>query len=102
MGYTGIIKQRATVTAAWFQNDTKNDVFFTPGGARTARPVRRPAGRCHPWCSNCCTARPIRPPAATCPFGAGYGLPSAFSYRKFGKVRQKGVEFGVDGAIRKS
>src|SRR5215213_10108644 len=29
VSYTGIIKQRATVTAAWFQNDTKDDVFFT-------------------------------------------------------------------------
>ena len=29
------------------------------------------------------------------------GLPSAFSYRALGKVRQKGVEFGVDGAFSK-
>ena len=29
VGYTGIIKQRATVSAAWFENETKNDVFFT-------------------------------------------------------------------------
>jgi outer membrane receptor protein involved in Fe transport len=36
-----------------------------------------------------------------CPFGAGFGLPSAYSYRNLGKVRQRGVEFGVDGAFSK-
>jgi outer membrane receptor protein involved in Fe transport len=31
----------------------------------------------------------------------GNGLPAAFSYRNFGKTRQKGIELGVDGAINK-
>ena len=29
VGYTGVIKQRATVSAAFFVNDTKDDIFFT-------------------------------------------------------------------------
>ena len=31
----------------------------------------------------------------------GNGLPAAFSYRNFGKVQQKGLELGIDGAINK-
>jgi outer membrane receptor protein involved in Fe transport len=51
--------------------------------------------------------RPVLPPGTTpsaarpCPFGVGNGLPAAFSYRNFGKVRQKGLELGIDGAIDK-
>ena len=103
VGYTGIIKQRATVTAAWFQNDTKNDVFFTQVASYRAT-TRRPAGRCRRsivlealYCPPGTTPSPARP----CPFGAGNGLPAAFSYRNFGKVRQKGIELGMDGAISK-
>ena len=29
VGYTGVIKQRATVSAAFFFNETKDDIFFT-------------------------------------------------------------------------
>ncbi len=29
IGYTGVIKQRATVSAAFFFNETKDDIFFT-------------------------------------------------------------------------
>ena len=31
----------------------------------------------------------------------GNGLPSAFSYRNLGKVEQKGLEIGIDGAFTK-
>jgi hypothetical protein len=103
---TGIIAKRATVTAAWFQNETKNDVFFTQVGSYRA--TNQPPGwsQLFPrplnslfiealYCAPGATPTAARP----CPFGAGNGLPSAFSYRNFGKVRQKGVELGIDGSI---
>jgi iron complex outermembrane receptor protein len=108
VNYTGIIANRATVTAAWFQNETKNDVFFTQVGSYRAN--NQPPG----WSQ--LFPRPLNalfiealycPPGTTpsaarpCPFGVGNGLPSAFSYRNFGKVRQRGVELGVDGSINK-
>ena len=33
VGYTGTIRDRATVTAAFYVNDTKNDIFFTQVGS---------------------------------------------------------------------
>jgi len=108
VSYTGIVADRATVMAAWFQNETKNDVFFTQVGSYRAN--SQPPG----WSSlfppplNLLFIESLYcPPGATptaarpCPFGAGNGLPSAFSYRNFGKVRQKGLELGVDGNVNK-
>jgi outer membrane receptor protein involved in Fe transport len=100
VGYTGIIAQRATVTAAWFQNETKNDVFFSQ--VSSYRATNPPPGWPLPAFLLEFLYCPPNPPAGrTCPFGPGFGLPSAYSYREFGKVRQKGVEFGVDGAFSK-
>jgi outer membrane receptor protein involved in Fe transport len=100
VSYTGIIGQRATITGSWFQNDTKNDVFFTQVASYRANnpPPGWPLSPLVLELLNC----PANPPAGRpCPFGPGNGLPSAFSYRTFGKVRQRGVEFGVDGAFNK-
>jgi iron complex outermembrane receptor protein len=100
VGYTGIIADRATVTAAWFQNETKNDVFFSQVGSyRAANPP--PGWPLSPIVLELLYCPPNAPAGRTCPFGAGFGLPSAFSYREFGRVRQRGVEFGVDGAFTK-
>jgi iron complex outermembrane receptor protein len=109
VSYTGIIKKRATVTAAWFLNETKDDVFFTQ--VASYRAVNQPPG----WSSlfppplNLLFIESLYcPPGTTpsaarpCPFGVGNGLPSAFSYRNFGKVRQKGLELGVDGNVTKA
>jgi iron complex outermembrane receptor protein len=87
VSYTGIINQRATVTAAFYVNDTKNNIFFTQTGSyRATNPPPK-------W--------PLSPLALELilqsgTFGPGNGLPSEFSYRNFGKVRQKGFEIGVD------
>jgi outer membrane receptor protein involved in Fe transport len=108
VSYTGIVRRRATVTAAWFLNETKDDVFFTQ--VASYRAANQPPG----WSS--LFPAPLNllfieslfcPPGTTpsaarpCPFGAGNGLPSAFSYRNFGRVRQKGLELGVDGNVTK-
>ena len=101
IGYTGIIKQRATVTAAWFDNETKDDVFFTQVGSyRATNPP--PGWPLPPFALELLYCPPDPAAGRTCPFGPGNGLPSAFSYRNFGKVRQKGIELGVDGAISKT
>jgi outer membrane receptor protein involved in Fe transport len=98
VGYTGIIKQRATVTAAWFQNDTKDDVFFTQVASYRAT-TPPPNWPLPPFALELLFCPANAPAGRPCPFGPGNGLPAAFSYRALGKVRQRGVEFGVDGAI---
>ena len=87
VGYSGVVANRATVSVAFYVNDTKGSIFFTQTGSyRASNP---PPG----W--------PL-PPAvleliyASGRFGPGNGLPSQFSYLNFGKVRQKGIELGVD------
>jgi outer membrane receptor protein involved in Fe transport len=102
LSYTGIVAKRATVTAAWFYNETKDDVFFTQVGSYRA--LNPPPGWPLPAFALellFCPAEGPIPAGRTCPFGRGNGLPSAFSYRNLGKVRQKGVEVGVDGAVNK-
>jgi len=98
LGYTGIIRKRATVSAAFYINETKDDVFFTQ--VASYRATNPPPGWPLPpivlELLNC-PANP--PPGRPCPFGAGNGLPLGFSYRNFGKVNQKGLELGIDGAI---
>ena len=100
VGYTGIIRDRATVTAAWFQNDTRNDVFFSQVSSYRANSPP-PGWPLPPVVLEFLYCPPDPPAGRTCPFGPGFGLPSGYSYREFGKVRQRGVEFGVDGAVSK-
>ena len=108
VGYTGVIKQRATVSAALFFNETKDDIFFTQVASYRAAnpPPRLAAGPPIPpplgpiileglYCPPGFTPTAQRP----CPFGVGNGLPAGFSYRNLGKVQQKGLELGIDGAI---
>ena len=90
LGYTGILGNRATVTAAFYVNDTNDSIFFTQTGSyRATNPPPN-------W--------PL-PPAvleliyASGRFGQGNGLPSEFSYLNFGEVRQKGVELGIEGFV---
>ena len=110
VGYTGVIRQRATVSAAFFINETKDDIFFTQVASYRAAnpppgwppfppipPVLGPFILEGLFCPPGTTPSPQRP----CPFGVGNGLPAAFSYRNLGKVRQKGLELGIDGAITK-
>jgi iron complex outermembrane receptor protein len=89
VSYTGVLGSRATVTAAFYVNDTKNSIFFTQNGSyRAANPPPN-------W--------PLPPLALELiflsgRFGPGNGLPASFTYLNFGKVRQKGVELGIDAA----
>jgi iron complex outermembrane receptor protein len=78
IGYTGVIRQRATVSAAFYVNRTKNDILFTRSGDYS--PQNPPPG----W--------PL--PAVTVGLVPG-GLPSTFTYLNFGRTTQKGFELGV-------
>ena len=92
VGYTGTIRDRATVTAAFYVNDTKNDIFFTQVGSYNSHSVP-PGWMLPPQVLDLLIAKNA--------FGPGLGLPSAFSYRNFGKVRDKGLELGLDLAVNR-
>jgi iron complex outermembrane receptor protein len=90
IGYSGVIDNRATISAAFYVNNTKNSILFTQ--TASYRATNPPPG----W--------PLPPIVleaivASGRFGPGNGLPSEFSYRNFGKVFQPGLELGVDMAV---
>jgi iron complex outermembrane receptor protein len=95
VGYTGVIKKRATVSAAVYFTKNVDEIFFT----QTARyhAAAPPPGWPLPP-----VVLEVLPPAcvsATCNSG---GLPSEFSYRNLGTNRNKGFELGVDGALNRA
>ena len=87
LGYTGVIRNRATVTAAVYWNNTEDGIYFTPIAAYTA--LNPPPG----W--------PL-PPAilsvlANLP--TPVVLPSRFTYLNLGKIKDRGIELGVDAVV---
>ena len=89
LGYTGVIRSRATLTAAVYWNSTDDAIFFTQSGRYTA------AAPPPNW--------PL-PPVVLELLAAqtgGSGLPSAFTYRNLGTVKDKGIELGVDVAVNR-
>jgi outer membrane receptor protein involved in Fe transport len=104
--YTGIVKKRATVTAAIYYNKSKDDIFFTQVGRYRA--LNPPPG----WLTKLAIVGPVTASAIleglpkacaspTVPCATG-GLPSAFSYRNLGTVKDKGIELGVDAAVNRA
>lgn len=95
VGYTGIINNRATVSAAVYFTTNEDEIFFTQTGRyRAAAP---PPG----WPLPPVVLEVLPPPctSAVCTTG---GLPSEFSYRNLGTVKNKGVELGIDGAVNRA
>ena len=89
VGYTGVLKKRATVTAAAYWNTTKDGIYFTPNGVYSA--TNPPPG----W--------PL-PPAVLGLLALNNPpviLPSSFTYLNLGKIKDKGIELGVDGAVNR-
>src|SRR5882762_341309 len=89
VGYTGVVMKRATVTAAAYWNTTKDGIYFTQNGAYTALnpPPRWPLS---PLVLAALAA--LNPPVV---------LPSSFTYLNLGKIKDKGIELGVDGAVNR-
>lgn len=85
VGYTGIFANRATVSAAFYVNRTKNDILFTelPGVRYTAQ--NPPPG----W--------PL--PPAVIALVPGGSFPARFTYLNFGRVTQPGFELGIEGVV---
>ena len=81
IGYTGSLNNRATVTASVYWNETKDAIFFTPVT------FYGPANPPPTW------------PAIIPTFALGLlptPLPSSYTYRNLGKVKDKGFELGVE------
>jgi hypothetical protein len=80
------------VSAAFYTNRTKNDIFFTENRDRRWTAANPPPN----W------AFGLLPPAVisllTNP--PGQGLPASFTYRNFGRTTQKGVELGFDTSAK--
>ena len=106
VGYTAVLKKRATLTAAVYFSRNEDEIFFTQTGRYRA--LNPPPG----WVA----ALPILPPQtalgllevlpppcpspiAPCTSG---GLPSEFSYLNLGTNRNKGFELGIDGAVNEA
>jgi len=87
VGYTGIINKRATVSLAWYYNEFKDDIYFTEITADRWTASNPPPG----W--------PLPPFVIN--LVPGRSFPASFSYRNLGRVKQKGFEAGIDGAITK-
>ena len=89
VGYTGVIRKRATVTAAAYWNTTKDGIYFTPVS------FYGPAAPPPNW--------PL-PPAVLALLALNNPpviLPSRFTYLNLGKIKDKGIELGVDGAVNR-
>jgi iron complex outermembrane receptor protein len=89
IGYTGVIRNRATVSAAVYWNHTEDGIYFTRSGIYT--PANPPPG----W--------PL-PPAVLALLAARVPpivLPSDFTYLNLGEIDDKGIELGVDAAVNR-
>jgi outer membrane receptor protein involved in Fe transport len=92
IGYTGVVGGRTVLSAAFYTNKTKNDIFFTENRDQRWTAANPPPN----W------AFGLLPPAVisllTMP--PGQGLPASFTYLNFGRTTQKGVELGVDTSAK--
>ena len=89
IGYAGVIRNRANVTAAVYWNNTKNGIYFTP--VRFYSAAAPPPGWPLPPAVLTVLAN-LNPPAI---------LPSQYTYLNFGKIKDKGIELGVDTAANR-
>lgn len=107
VAYTGVIANRATLTAAYYYTENKDDIFFTQNGRYRA--FAPPPG----W-TNALAPLPaatalgvleVLPPACNPPLGPNCtsgGLPSSFTYLNLGTVKNWGIELGADGAVNEA
>jgi outer membrane receptor protein involved in Fe transport len=96
IAYTGVIKNRATVSAAVYFTKNKNEIFFTQTGRYRA--TAPPPG----WPLPPAVLEVLPPPCVPGSPCTSGGLPSEFSYRNLGTVKNKGFEIGADGAVNEA
>jgi outer membrane receptor protein involved in Fe transport len=93
VAYTGVIKNRATVSAAVYFTTNRDEIFFTQTGRyRASAPPPR-------WPLPPAVLELLPPPCVPGQACTTGGLPSEFSYRNLGTVKNKGFELGIDGAV---
>jgi outer membrane receptor protein involved in Fe transport len=85
VGYSAIVARRATLSAAFYVNRTKNDILFTELTGQRYTAANPPPG----W--------PL--PPAVIELVPGGSFPGRFTYLNFGRVTQPGIELGIDGAL---
>lgn len=102
VGYSGVIKNRASVSFAWYYNRQVDEIYFTQVGSYSSRNVP-PGWPLPPYILDALIAAGA--------FGPGNGLPSDFSYLntgdiyregctgKCGLIETYGVELGLDMAL---
>lgn len=95
VGYTGVIKNRATVSASFYFTQNKDEIFFTQ--VARYRATAPPPG----WPLPPVVLEVLPPACATAVCNSG-GLPAEFSYRNLGSVKNKGFELGIDGAVNQA
>ena len=95
VGYTGVIRNRATVSAAVYFSRNQDEIFFTQTGRYL--PPSPPPG----WPLPPLVLAALPPPCITLPCTTG-GLPSEYNYRNLGEVKNKGFELGIDGAVNQA
>ena len=91
LGYSGVVANgRAIVSAAFYVNRTKNDIFFTEQTALRWTAANPPPN----------FAFGLLPPAVI-NLVPGRSFPGAFTYQNFGRTTQKGIEVGVNTTINR-
>jgi iron complex outermembrane receptor protein len=88
IGYTGILGGRAVLSAAFYVNQTQNEILFTEVQTARYTSANPPPGF----------------PAALIPAidlarAQGRVFPALFTYQNFGETTQKGLELGVDATV---
>jgi iron complex outermembrane receptor protein len=109
VGYTGTIANRATISAAVYFTKNSDEIFFTQTGRYRA--LSPPPGWVQTFSPGGAPILPlpnilgileVLPPACATAVCTTGGLPSEFSYRNLGTVKNKGLELGADGAVNQS
>ncbi|HXH05463.1 MAG TPA: TonB-dependent receptor [Vicinamibacterales bacterium] len=89
VGYTGVVRSRTTLTAAFYVNRIENDINFAQIGTYTS--ANPPPG----W------PAPLRPVLDLLNL-RGTGLPCCFTYVNLGAYTQRGFELGVESSVHPS
>ena len=88
VGYTGLVGGGTTLSAAFYVNRTKNDIFFTEVTSARYTATNPPPS----W--------PL--PPGLIAFVPGGSFPALFTYQNFGRVTQRGLELGVDSMLNRN